>query len=104
MTPSPTLTPGGPEIGAPVAYPNPASGDHTRIHFTLGQPGEIRFQLFTAAFRKVLERPMGNLPAGIQDFELELKDQGGAPLANGIYYLVVANGSKRSVGKLLISK
>jgi len=104
MSPSSTVTPGGPDIGAPVAYPNPATGDNTKIQFTLGQPGDVKFLVFTTAFRKVLERPMGNLPAGLENFSMELKDQRGAALANGIYYLVVTNGSKRAVGKLLISK
>jgi hypothetical protein len=31
-----------------------------------------------------------------------MKDDWGTPLASGLYYLVVTNGSDRSVGKILV--
>jgi hypothetical protein len=31
-----------------------------------------------------------------------MKDNWGAPLASGLYYVVVTNGSNRAVGKILV--
>ena len=104
LTPTVTVTPGGPDIGPPIVYPNPAPGGDCQVQFTLGNSGDIRFQLFTTAFRKMLDRPLGTLPAGVYNVNLDLKDEWGSRLANGIYYVVVSNGKKHAVGKLLVIK
>lgn len=64
--------------------------------------GDVKLQVFTAAFRKIIDRPLGTMPVGVHQVKLELKDQWGAKLANGLYYVVVQKGTKRSIAKLLI--
>ena len=63
---------------------------------------DVRLELFTTAFRKVMEKRLGSLPMGVQQASFDLKDNKGTPLASGIYYLVISSGSHRSVGKLLL--
>ena len=62
---------------------------------------DVRVEIFTPAFRKVLDEVFPSVPAGVA-VKVELKDQAGKPLANGIYYVAVTVGGKRSIGKLLI--
>jgi hypothetical protein len=63
----------------------------------------VKVKLFTLAFRKVLDLDIQQVPIGM-DFNLELKDNWGVPLANGLYYIVFDRPSTgaRSIGKLLI--
>jgi hypothetical protein len=58
-------------------------------------------KVFTLAFRKVLDKEWTQTPVGA-DISVELKDQGGTPLANGLYYLVIERTEGRIVKKLLI--
>jgi hypothetical protein len=86
-----------------VIYPNPGNGTQPiQIIFQSNGSGDVKLQIFTAAFRKVLEENLGPLPAGIQTATIGLKDHWGKPLANGLYYVVISQGSKRLVGKLLV--
>jgi len=100
MSFSATSTPAPEKI---VVYPNPANGaGSVRTVFNLGGSGDVKFQIFTTAFRKIQEVDLGDLQAGTQTASFELRDSWGRPLANGVYYLVFSRGSERSVGKLLI--
>ncbi|HTC22073.1 MAG TPA: hypothetical protein VK859_14550, partial [bacterium] len=95
-----TPTPGPEKI---VIYPNPGTGtEPVQIVFQSDGSGDVKLFLFTTAFRKVLEENLGPLPAGTQATTLELRDQRGTILANGLYYVVISQGSKRLVGKLLV--
>ena len=67
-----------------------------------GPVNGVRLQIFTTAFRKVMEKSLGNLPAGVQQASFDLKDDKGTPLASGIYYVVLTDASRQSVGKLLL--
>lgn len=49
-----------------------------------------------------MEKPLGNLPMGVYQFSFDLKDNKGTPLASGLYYVVLTDGSRQSVGKLLL--
>jgi hypothetical protein len=72
--------------------------------FNVGGSGDVKLQIFTAAFRKVQEEDLGDLSAGNQTTTFELKDHWGRSLANGLYYVVISQGSQRTVGKLLVVK
>jgi hypothetical protein len=86
-----------------VIYPNPGTGTQpVQIIFQLNGSGDVKLLVFTTAFRKVLEEDLGPLTAGTQTTTLELKDHWGKTLANGIYYVVISQGSNRLVGKLLV--
>jgi len=60
-------------------------------------------KVFTWANRKVREFHGGAQPAGIFDIKMEAKDTKGAPLANGVYYIVVeSSAGDRKVVKLAV--
>jgi len=61
----------------------------------------VKVELFTTAFRKVLQSDFDNIPTGTK-VSIDLNDNWGRPLASGIYYVVVTTGQSRSIGKLLI--
>jgi hypothetical protein len=104
FTPTVTLTPGTQPISTPICYPNPSDGTvPIQLQVNLGKPADlVKIEIFTTAFRKVREMPISNVPTGVLQTSVELKDNWGAPLASGLYYLVVTNGSDRAVGKILI--
>lgn len=60
----------------------------------------MRVEIFTIAFRKVLDESFYNVQPG-DPIPLELKDRQGTALADGIYYVVVTTGGHRYVVKLL---
>jgi hypothetical protein len=119
-TPSPTATVTAtsqvPIIDEPVVFPNPADGTQpVNLQIDLSQTtGGINVQVFTIAFRKVQEMSLDGGSPGVTasavagmpykkwTVPLPLTDKWGAPLASGIYYVVITANGKRSVGKLLV--
>jgi hypothetical protein len=97
-----TGTPAAP-VGSPVIYPNPARGGQTVSIKLPDFPGTatIEVKVFTTAFRKVNQFSSINQTGGA-DVSLPLNDQGGSPLADGLYYVVVATPEGRFILKLLI--
>lgn len=69
---------------------------------TLPSGGDVKVKFFTPAFRKVREDLFSSVPSGTTPEVLNLVDQGGKPLANGIYYVVVEGPQDRKVLKLLL--
>jgi hypothetical protein len=83
---------------------------------TLGQPSDtLTVQVFTVAFRKVQDNLVSTNSPGVTAsavtgttaktwyVRLNLNDKWGAPLASGLYYVVISNHSGyRSVSKLLL--
>jgi hypothetical protein len=88
----------------PVVYPNPVIANlPVYVHLPLQGLSEVKVELFTLAFRKVLSLPTVRLNPG-QDLSLPLQDSWGANLADGIYYVAVTVNGKRMIAKLLILK
>jgi hypothetical protein len=87
-----------------VIFPNPAKGaGPVQIQLTLNQAAsDITVSVFTTAFRKVNQVDYGARPVGSIALPLVTEDKWGAPLANGLYYLVVKTPGGRSVGKLMV--
>jgi len=86
---------------APGFYPNPCR-DSLHVHFSPCDQGrEVHVRIFTVVDRKVLDKDIPQVPIGT-DFALDLKDNWGAPMANGLYYLVIDGAQGRFIGKLLI--
>ncbi len=87
-----------------VVYPNPVSGPGpVTIQVNLTQKESlVRVEIFTLAFRKVNEIDLTQVPAGITSVTIPLKDMGGIPLANGLYYIIVQTPQGRLVTKLLV--
>ena len=101
--PTMTLTPGTAPISTPITYPNPTDGGPILVRINFGHGADhVKYEIFTTAFRKVREYRLSNIQPGVLETSLEMKDDWGTPLASGLYYLVVTNGSDRSVGKILV--
>jgi uncharacterized repeat protein (TIGR01451 family) len=101
MTPTVTVTPTF-TVGStvPVLYPNPVSGPTATIYVP-GINGNVTVQVFTTAFRMVKS---GSWPitVGAPEISLTLTDTSNAPLANGLYYVVVTTPKARTVLKMII--
>ncbi|HTC19591.1 MAG TPA: hypothetical protein VK859_02010, partial [bacterium] len=106
ITFTPTITPtspNGPPIGGLQIYPNPVFGPGpVNIQFILnGSVGRVTFKLFTTAFRKVHESALENVAGGLVQTQLEMVDDRGTPLANGLYYLVINAPQGQLIGKII---
>ena len=73
------------------------------VNFTLKDPADqVSLKLFTTAFRKINETTLIHVPAGLVKTQLDLVDQRGSQLSNGLYYLLVTSAQGHSIGKILI--
>lgn len=61
--------------------------------------GTIKWDVFTAAFRKVNG---GMVPSGTSSIQWNLKDSSNFPVANGLYYLRVQVGAYKVVQKVIV--
>jgi len=98
-TPTATTLP----VSKPVIYPNPVNGPGPVSIQLPNYPGlaTVSVKVFTTAFRQVNSFTVSN-QAGGTNVSLSLTDQRGAPLANGLYYVLVQTPLGRSIEKLLI--
>jgi hypothetical protein len=85
-----------------VIYPNPVTGPTVNVlpPAYLGV-SDVQVEIFTIAFREVQNEIFRSIPSGVA-VKVELIDRQGAPLADGIYYIVVIVDGHRSIGKLLV--
>lgn len=73
------------------------------VAVNLANGGEwAEMKLYTTAFRLVKDKKIENLPAGTNKLLLDLNDDWGKPLANGLYYLVLTTPENKVVLKLLV--
>jgi hypothetical protein len=100
FTPTITATEGCDE---PRFYPNPVRGGGSMsLHLPPCDQGqEVHLKIFTLAFRKVVDRDVTQWNQGVNGV-LNLTDDWGRPLANGLYYLVIDRMEGRTIGKILI--
>jgi hypothetical protein len=87
----------------PVLYPNPVSGPGPVTIQLPNYPGSevVTIQVFTTAFRMVNSLPPKSETGG-SHVTLPLTDRKGAPLADGLYYVLVTSPAGKSIVKLLI--
>ncbi len=70
-----------------LPYPNPARGGQpVRVRLTSNCPTKVRWSVVSVAYRKVFESELTVSRA--TDVLWDLRDKGGRPVANGLYYLV----------------
>jgi hypothetical protein len=77
------------------------TGNQVRIKVPLTQTSNLTVKVYTVGFRKVEEQTFDQVPVGA-DLLLELRDQQGGNLANGLYYVVIQAQGNRWVTKLLV--
>ena len=106
ITPTPTttstLTPTPVGNTTVVIFPNPVTGPTVGIlppAFTGSE--EVRIEIFTLAFRRVLDETIPHMPSGTA-ITINLTDRWGRPLANGVYYVILTIDGHHSAAKLLI--
>jgi hypothetical protein len=97
VTPTPTATPQRLAI-----YPNPGRGDKVYLQVPLTTHEDVRVQIFTLAYRKILDHDFGVQSAPLVTLDLPLQDQWGRTLANGLYYVAVFTAQGRQILKLLV--
>ena len=84
-------------------YPNPFN-PLTRVAFSLGEPGTVRIDLFTADgrfVRTLLDEPRG---AGAFEIVWDGTDGRGGPLASGPYFLRLQSSGQIDTRKMLLLK
>jgi hypothetical protein len=95
-----------------VIYPNPWTGGPVHLLVPGTGVATVKVEVFTTAFRKVLVKNFEAIPLGTPGSgpTIDMMDQWGNPLGNGLYYVVVStvpqSGSGGSplwmVGKMLL--
>lgn len=85
-------------------FPNPSNGQAVLFQVLSPGPATLHLTVFTTSFRKVFEATVPSNGAGAASWNL--KDKGGAQVADGLYYALVEAGgnaeSARKVWKVLV--
>jgi len=85
-----------------VVYPNPVTGPTVNVLSpAYSGVSNVEVELFTTAFRRVQDEVFSDIHSGTA-VKVNLTDEWGHPLADGLYYVVVIVDGKRSIGKLLV--
>lgn len=91
-------------VATPLLYPNPVNGPgpaFIQVGFGSNEAW-VEMKVFTTGFRKVKDKTLENVAAGINNLPLDLNDDWGKPLANGLYYVVLTTPENKYVLKLLV--
>jgi hypothetical protein len=100
VTPTPTATPENGVEGI-LPYPNPAVDGTVRFWVNFDKPAsELRIRAYTTSSRLVMNRVLTDVSSG--EYEIELRDERGGRLANGVYYLVFTTKTRERKCKLMI--
>jgi hypothetical protein len=91
--------PGAFALGAP--RPNPASG-RTVLRLELPREELVEARVFDVAGRSVATLARGALAAGGHELAWSGRDEGGFPVAAGIYFVRVVAGEHRAVRKVVL--
>lgn len=100
-TPTKTSTPSFPSC--PFIYPNPSRDGFRRVHLFFGPAAgtSVQIRILTVGYH--LARYLEVTPVE-SEIILDLNDQRGNPLANGLYYVWVSSNQGKSILKLLIAQ
>lgn len=81
--------------------PNPFNPD-TRIEFQLLRAGEVRLEVFNLVGQKVRTLLAGELGSGTHSLRFDALDDGGRPLASGVYVYRLESGGQAQSRKMLL--
>lgn len=85
-----------------MLYPNPVAGSGVKVlPPAYAGTADVRIEVLTVTFRKVLDQTFPDVPAGTA-VTVPLDDSWGHPLADGLYYVVVEVNGKKTIAELLI--
>ena len=74
------------ETGLMPPHPNP-SNPSTEFRFSLAKAGEVRLAIYNQRGEKVWEIEPREYPAGPHMIQWLGEDQGGSPVASGVYFV-----------------
>jgi hypothetical protein len=81
--------------------PNPGRGG-TTLHFGLPRPGAMELALYDSQGRRVRELLSGMQPAGTYGIRWDGCDEGGRPVASGLYFVRLSVEGRRLSARLAI--
>ena len=88
-----------------MIYPNPVAGDSFNIQVTgMTTTDKVQVQVETTAFRVVSQLTFHGEGPGTVTLTVPANDGTGAPLANGVYYVIVRTEGARLTLKLLVMR
>jgi len=96
-------TGGAPRVGLGANSPNPFAAV-TWIPLTLVAAGAANLDILDVAGRRVATPHTGELAAGSHDIPWDGTDDGGRPLANGVYFYRVSAGGESVTKKLVLAR
>ena len=97
---TPTATPT--QVTVVLAYPNPVTGPGSVLfQLSANLSGSGKVEVFTVASRCVKKVSLNQLPAG-GAIPLDLTDNSGVALANGLYFVRITTAKAYYIVKLLI--
>jgi PKD repeat protein len=105
VTPTPTGIGDTPSIvGTKTwAYPNPFNPS-TSVYFNLEEPGDVQVIVYDAEGRLVRKLVAGAYPAGLRSAEFDGRDDGGRPLASGVYFYRFVTNRTSITQKIVLVK
>jgi hypothetical protein len=84
-----------------VPYPNPSRGQPVTVDLSLAGPTEVKWAVFTTAFRKIVSKTPQLYLSG-DHLWWDLQDQNHQAVANGLYYWRIEEiGSSKTSVKIL---
>jgi hypothetical protein len=84
------------------AYPNPFGG-LTQVRFEQERPGPLWVEVYAADGRRVARLARGEIhAAGEREFVWDGRDEAGAPLGSGYYFVRVRGGGRARSAKVLL--
>jgi hypothetical protein len=90
ITPTPTPTPLASHL---ALYPNPWRGSGgIQVHLGFQAVQDVRVRIYSVAFHKVRDQEFPRVPPG-GEIAMEVLDDQGNPLANGLYYVMVTTSA-----------
>jgi hypothetical protein len=88
-------------LAAPAPSPARGGGAAT-LALALPRASAVRLEVLDAAGRRVAARDLGTFAAGARTVRLEARDDAGAPLAPGLYFVRVTAGAERASARWVV--
>jgi hypothetical protein len=87
-----------------LIYPNPSMGaEKVKVRGEFCRSTKrVNLVLWTVAGRRVAEYKYGPQEPSLTEWDIDLKDDHGDPLANGLYYMTITTPQCRSTLKLFV--
>ncbi|MFM7725274.1 MAG: FlgD immunoglobulin-like domain containing protein, partial [Flavobacteriales bacterium] len=76
-----------------IAYPNPATGDHTRFSFNMTDKGNVSLQVLDMKGAALRNIDFGQMQSGSQEVLWDLKDANGNRVSAGYYPCIIRAGN-----------